>query len=157
MDNIMFLYLPYIYTENMKTSKSYLLIALAVTSLFSCVSPRLVEDMKKRNERCADENAALKAENEKIITENKEVSSKNEYMKKSISGLERDTMILGTSLAKITSNYNQINELYELLLQKNRDLLSGNVNQTTKLMSKLQITEEELQKREDELKNLERE
>lgn len=109
-----------------------------------------------RNERCAVDNATLKAENEKLTTENTEIASKIEYMRKSIRGLERDTMIMGTSLQKMTSNYDQINELYELLLQKNRELLSGNVMQTTKLMSKLQMTEEDLQKREDELKALER-
>lgn len=144
--------------ETMKTSfiKLYLLIALVVTVLFSCVSPRLVDDLKMRNERCEVDNATLKAENEKLTIKSTEMSSEIEDMRRSIRGLEKDTLILGTTLQKMTSNYNQINELYELLLQKNRELLSGNVTQTTKLMSKLQMTEEDLQKREDELKALER-
>ncbi|MFH1321747.1 MAG: OmpA family protein [Bacteroidota bacterium] len=135
---------------------SCILIALASITGFSCVSPRVVEDLKLKNERCEVDNVTLKAENEKLTIKSTEMSSEIEDLKSLITALERDTTIMGTSLQKMIKNYNQINELYELLLQKNKELLAGNVTQTTKLMSKLQMTEEDLQKREDELKALER-
>jgi len=125
-------------------------------ALSACVSPRVVEDLKKKTERCEAENESLKNENEKLTTANNELNASLEDITKRLRGLERDTSILGTSLEKMTKNYNQINDLYELLLQKNRELLTGNQNQNTKLMTKLQLMEEDLQRREDELKLLER-
>jgi len=127
-----------------------------VFALSACVSPRVVEDLKKKTERCEAENESLKNENEKLTTSNNEINATLEDIRKRMKGLERDTSIMGTSLEKMTKNYNQINDLYELLLQKNRELLTGNQNQNTKLMTKLQLMEEDLQRREDELKMLER-
>jgi len=140
-------------------TKSYSLlgfIVLITSVLISCVSPRIVDDLKKKNERCEVDNSTLKTENEKLTTSNTEMSSTIKRANKELRALERDTSIMGTSLSKMVKNYDQINELYELLLQKNRELLAGNVSQTNQLMTKLQMTEEDLQKREDELRLLER-
>jgi len=124
--------------------------------LFSCVSPRIVEDLKKKNERCEVDNANLKKRNEELATKNNEMTAELENLRAYMKGLVRDTSILGSSLSKMTKNYNQINDLYELLLQKNRELLAGSVAQTGNLMTKLQLTEADLQKKEDELRLLER-
>ena len=89
-----------------------------VFALSACVSPRVVEDLKKKTERCESENESLKNENEKLTTSNNELNATLEDMRKRMKGLERDTSILGTSLEKMTKNYNQINDLYELLLDE---------------------------------------
>lgn len=136
--------------------KSLLAILFSGSLLFSCVSPRVVEDLKKKNERCEVDNATLKKQNEELATKNNEMMAELEDLRAKHKGLVRDTSILGSSLAKLTSTYNQVNDLYELLLQKNRELLAGNVTQTGNLMNKLQLTEADLQKREDELRLLER-
>jgi len=133
------------------------IVAVLLSSLiFSCVSPRIVEDLKKKNERCEVDNASLKKQNEDLATKNNEMIAELEDLRAKMKGLVRDTSILGSSLSKMAKNYDQINDLYELLLQKNRELLAGNVQQTGNLMSKLQMTEADLQKREDELRLLER-
>lgn len=135
---------------------SHLVIIIALTIPFSCVSPRVVEDMKLKNERCAVDNATLKSENENLTIANNEMTSQIDDLKKRMKAMARDTMILGTSLEKMSVNYARINDLYEILLDKNKELLAGSVSESGKLMSKLQMTEEDLQKREDELKSLER-
>jgi chemotaxis protein MotB len=140
--------------------KSSLISGIAIvflSSLFvSCVSPRVLEDLKKKNERCETENAALKKQNEEFANKSNEMSVELEDRRARMKGLVRDTSIMGSSLSKLTKNYNQINDLYELLLSKNKELLAGNVTQTGNLMTKLQMTEEDLQKKEDELRLLER-
>jgi len=131
--------------------------AILLSSLiFSCVSPRIVEDLKKKHERCETENANLKKQNEELTINSSEMLVELEDLRAKMKGLVRDTTILGSSLSKLTKNYNQVNDLYELLLQKNKELLAGNVTQTGNLMTKLQMTEEDLQKKEDELRLLER-
>ncbi|MBL4577045.1 MAG: OmpA family protein [Flavobacteriales bacterium] len=131
--------------------------AILLSSLIvSCVSPRVVDDLKKKNERCEVDNASLKKQNEELATKNNEMITELEDLRARMKGLVRDTSILGSSLSKMSKNYDQINDLYELLLRKNRELLAGNVTQTGNLMTKLQMTEADLQKREDELRLLER-
>ena len=102
------------------------------------------------------DNANLKKKNEELATQNNEMMVELEDLRAHMKGLVRDTSILGSSLSKMTRNYDQINDLYELLLRKNRELLAGNVTQTGNLMTKLQMTEADLQKKEDELRLLER-
>ncbi|PCH93920.1 MAG: cell envelope biogenesis protein OmpA [Bacteroidetes bacterium] len=130
--------------------------AVLVCTAQSCVSPRVVEDLKSKSERCEVDNTTLKSENERLSSSKSELESEIGDYKKVLKGLKMDTGIMGTSLGKMTKNYDQINELYELLLSKNRELLAGNVSQTNQLMTKLQMTEEDLQKKEDELRLLER-
>jgi len=136
--------------------KQICLFAVLVCTAVACVSPRVVEDLKSKNERCEVDNTTLKSENERLSSAKTEMEAELDDQKKTLKGLKRDTGILGTSLEKMTKNYDQINDLYELLLQKNRELLAGNVSQTSMLMTKLQMTEEDLQKKEDELRLLER-
>ncbi|HHZ64328.1 MAG TPA: hypothetical protein EYN38_06015 [Flavobacteriales bacterium] len=140
----------------MNIIKQIPLLAVLVCTAHSCVSPRVVEDLKSKNERCEVDNTTLKSENERLSTSKNEMEVELEDFKKEMKGLKRDTSILGTSLSKMTKNYDQINELYELLLSKKNELLAGNVSQTNQLMTKLQMTEEDLQKKEDELRALER-
>ena len=132
------------------------LIFIVAVFISSCVSPRVLEDMKKKNERCDEENTSLREDNIELSTKNNELGAKLEDYNKILKALERDTTLLGSSLGKMTKNYDQINDLYELLLQKNKELLSGNQSQTTNLMSKLQETERDLQKREDEIRLMEK-
>ena len=48
--------------------------AILLSSLmFSCVSPRIVEDLKKKNERCEVDNASLKKRSEELATKNNEM------------------------------------------------------------------------------------
>ena len=69
--------------------------------------------------------------------------------------LATDSMRQSNSMNMLTKNYDKLNETNELLLNKNRDLLSGNVAENKKLVGDLQMTQEELQRKQDALKLLE--
>ncbi len=140
----------------MNLIKQIPLLAVLVCTAHSCVSPRIVEDLKSKNERCEVDNTTLKSDNERLSSAKTEMESEITDYKKVLKGLKMDTGIMGSSLSKMTKNYDQINDLYELLLSKNRELLAGNVSQTNRLMTRLQLTEEDLQKKEDQLRDLER-
>ncbi|MBA2582088.1 MAG: OmpA family protein [Bacteroidetes bacterium] len=76
---------------------------------------------------------------------------------KKVDNLERDTVNGGNSYRQLTRNYDKLGETYELLLQKNKELLSGSAAETTKLTGQLQLTQTQLQQKEDALKIMERE
>ena len=60
-----------------------------------------------------------------------------------------------SSYNQMKNNYENISDTYELLLNKNKELLAGNTSATAKLMAQLQKNQIELQAQEDALRTLE--
>jgi chemotaxis protein MotB len=130
---------------------------IAVFSIlaFSCVVPRVHEELKEKHKACTDELAAVKKsaqENEAKIAELKEQMTKNE---KENVGLRRDTTIIGSNYRNLTSKYDKLDQLNQSLMDRLNKLLAGSANDNAKLSGDLQLTKEALLKKEDELKALE--
>lgn len=123
----------------------------------SCVSYRKYEDTLNAKNSCEEENAGIKSESEKIAEQftalNENVISLDDQVKK----LRSDTAILGTTKRLLSINYDHLMTTYELLDKKNKELLAGNVAETEKISNELSLTQENLLKKEDELRKLERE
>ena len=136
---------------SIKSATLFLTIAIALTS---CVPMRQFQELKDKKTKCEDDNSKLKTELQGATAQLNDLKSSNDNLQKRLNSIERDTSILGISLRKMTTNYDQLSRTYELLLQKNQQLLAGNVNETQQLTSKLQLTQLDLQKREDELKKV---
>lgn len=139
----------------MKNYKIYLLSAIVAGILFSCVPSRKYEELNSKYKTCNEENQNLKNSNKELEEKTNEMSASIEQLKKTISSLQTDTTVMGISLRLMTTNYDNINKTYQLLLDKNNELLSGNKTTTEKLMKDLQKTQEELQSKEDALRTLE--
>ena len=139
----------------MKNYKIYLLSTIVAGILFSCVPSRKYEELNSKYKTCNEENANLKNSNKELEEKTNEMSASIEQLKKTISSLQTDTTVMGISLRLMTTNYDNINKTYQLLLDKNNELLSGNKTTTEKLMKDLQKTQEELQSKEDALRTLE--
>lgn len=134
---------------------AYFLVIVAFVS--SCVPARQYEDLQSRQKECSDENISLKSSNQNLSTQLTECSAGLVEAKRHIAQLMSDSMRQSNSMAMLTKNYDKLNETNELLLAKNRDLLSGNVAENKKLVGALQMTQEELQRKQDALKLLETE
>jgi len=143
----------------MKTTiiKSLVHISALTILLSSCVPSRQFEDLQARQKECSDENISLKSTNQNLNTELTECTAGMVEAKRHIAQLTSDSMRQSNSMAILTKNYDKLNETNELLLAKNRDLLSGNVAENKKLVGALQLTQEELQRKQDALKLLETE
>lgn len=134
-----------------KTSLSILVIA----AVASCVPARLLEESKTKSSNCETELASIKKsarENETKLEELKEQTAKDQ---KTINGLNRDTTIIGSNLRNMNSKYEKLNILNEQLMDRLNKLLAGSTNDNAKLSGDLQLTNEQLLKKQDELKLLE--
>lgn len=139
----------------MKRYQIYLLPILVAGILFSCVPSRKYEELNSKYKTCNEENQLLKNSNKELEEKTNEMSASIEQLKKTISSLQTDTTVMGISLRLMTTNYDNINKTYQLLLDKNNELLSGNKITTEKLTKDLLRTQEELQAKEDALRTLE--
>lgn len=132
-------------------SKAFLYAVVAVLLISSCVPARKYEDMVTRRQECEKSNAELRKNNEKLFVENNELSSQINELRRNIETLMLDTTNLGSTLRRINENYEQLHKTYQILLEQNEQLSKGQAAETRQIMARLQETQEDLLRREDEL------
>lgn len=136
--------------------KNYLAIAsLCGLFAFACVPARQLEECKEKQKACETELAAIKKsaqENEAKLNEAKEQLTKFE---KENGGLKRDTNIIGSNYRNLTGKYDKLDQLNQSLMDRLNKLLAGSASDNAKLSGDLQLTKEQLLKKEDELRALE--
>jgi chemotaxis protein MotB len=138
----------------MKNRIKYTGIICMSVLLFSCVPQRQLEEEQAKRKSCESELAELKTKSQGFETQLTEATQKLADDLKVVTGLEKDTSIVGTSFRSLTSKYDKLNQINEQLLDKYNRLLEGNLADTKKLSGELQMTQEQLLKKEDELKKL---
>lgn len=137
-----------------RTFKYSLIISLTC-GMFSCVPQRKLEEEQTKRAGIEKELDALKTSSRECDTKLTEANKLLTDDKKVITGLQKDTSILGTSYRNLTSKYDKLNQINEQLLEKYNRLLEGNLADTKKLSGELQMTQEQLLKKQDELRLLE--
>jgi chemotaxis protein MotB len=134
---------------------SRILCAAAFAGLVSCVPQRVLDETKAKQQACESELAALKKTAEENEAKLAELKRKTEMDQKSLTGLQRDTTITGNSLRNMTAKYDKLNALNEQLMDRLNKLLSGSASDNARLSGDLQMTQEQLLRKQDELKLLE--
>ncbi len=129
----------------------YLFFALTLFAV-SCVPARKYQDLEASYQEYSRENTQLLKENEAMTSRNTELSERIERLERQVSLLIQDTTRLNTNIRDLTRNYEQLNRTYELVQEQNERLLAGRSEETQMILKRLQATQEDLQVREDELR-----
>ncbi len=131
------------------------LILLGLLTLVSCVPQRKFDDLQKsyndqfkKNADCQKNNLDLQ---EKVDHDTKSISDQQAK----IESLNRDTALQGTSLRKLTDLNTEINNAYQKLLDKEKEIESGNQLKTAEISGQLEETQHKLNEKEVELTNKE--
>lgn len=132
------------------------LAAVAGITFSSCVPGRIHDELKAKYDTCVTTGNKLKIANGELTTAINEKNDQLAEADKKITDLKRDTALCGNMLRKITTNYEQLNKTYDLLLLKNKELLDGSERDTKNLTGQLFSTQKDLQDREDKVKKLEK-
>lgn len=133
--------------------------SLLISGIFfiaSCVPSRQFEDIKTRQKQCEENVAQLKTETQDLSTKNTELASQNAKLQKDVNALEKDTSVLGMSYRRAASLYDELTKSYDKIAANNDKLVSSNSEETKKMIAKYNTAQEELQKKEDALKKLEK-
>lgn len=133
----------------------YLLVIAAATFNTACVTHRVHDELKEKFKTCETDLASAKAAaqaSETKLNELKEQMVKNE---KENVGLKRDTSIIGSNYRNLTSKYDKLDQLNNQLMDRLNKLLAGSEKDNAKLSGDLQLTQEQLLKKQDELRALE--
>ena len=130
-------------------------ILLIIATISSCVSPKVVEEIKLQRQQTFQENQKIKKENTSLSTANIELKDKLSRLNSEITQLISDSTTRAASCRQLQSQLDDLNEAYDLLTAKNSQMMSNKAKETKKLLEELQKTREELLKKEDELLTLE--
>jgi chemotaxis protein MotB len=135
-----------------KTFCPFLIFCILVSS---CVPISKFNELKKKSDACTEENAKFKANQENLEVSNTELKSKVDLLTKENEQLTRDSLAKYEAIKQLQMEINKLEQQYHDLQVAQENLTKGNAKETTKLLSQLQSTQEDLQKREDELRKLE--
>ncbi len=125
-------------------------------SMISCVPNRKVEELREKMDRCSTEREEYLTKSQSLEKQVNEMSVELEDLNKQIKALRTDTTTMGTSLRKMISQYDKLNRINDELLSKQRQSMQTSEAENRKLMRELLEAQEDLQRKEDALRQLER-
>ena len=129
-------------------------IALGITFV-SCVPGRKFKSLQDTSKQYLNERDALKSENIELSMTLKELESKVAAIEKESETMKQDLSKAQSERDKAKEEYNKLSGKFNDLQNAQEDLIKGNVKETRKLLTELQAAQENLQKKEDLLRQLE--
>ncbi len=128
--------------------------ALIVIAAVSCVSGRKYSDLQDTSRQFMNERDAFKTDNIGLEMKNKELEAKLASLEKDMGTVKEDISNAQAERDKALADYNNMSARFNELQTAQEDLIKGNVKETQKLLGELQAAQENLQKKEDLLRQL---
>jgi chemotaxis protein MotB len=140
----------------MKRSVFYVIGLFALVSVsLSCVSGKKFSTLQDTSKQFMNERDAFKTDNIGLDMSKKELEAKLATLEKEMGTVKQDIISARSERDKAVDDYNKMSAKYNELQNAQEDLIKGNVKETQKLLSELQAAQENLQKKEDLLRQLE--
>ena len=135
----------------------FLILGTFVIVMFSvsCVSGKKFSSLQDTSKQFMNERDAFKTDNIGLEMQNKELELKLTNLEKEMSKVKQDIAVAQSSRDKAVEDFNKITGRYNELQNAQEDLIKGNVKETQKLLTELQAAQQNLQKKEDLLRQLE--
>lgn len=138
--------------------KTYLIVLISIAFVtFSCVPPQQFTETKQEAEKFKKERDVLQTENELLNVKSTELKSALELKEKEIENLNKKHADESEELEKLRIERNKLKNEVANLKASNESLVSGSNSETKKLIAKLENSQLELYKREEELTKLSKE
>lgn len=128
--------------------KLFPIFLFAAIFAFGCVPARKYQELEARFNAETSQKAELQRLNE--ISGNR-----IEQMNRELRQLREDTTLMGQSIRSLAQNLEMLTRTHQLAQEQNERLRAGQANETQQILSRLQATQEDLQRREDELRQKE--
>ena len=138
-----------------RTSIFILLVVAIIISSVSCVPGKKFKTLQDTSRLYLNERDVLKTENIDLSMKNKELEAKTALLEKETATTKQDLVKAQNERDKAKEVYNKLLGQVNDLQNSQEDLIKGNVKETRKLLTELKTAQENLQKKEDLLRQLE--
>ncbi|MBE9510425.1 MAG: OmpA family protein [Bacteroidetes bacterium] len=135
--------------------KKVVIFSIVISTVFSCVPTRQFNDIQEKNRKLLTEKDLLKLENQRFSVENKELTSELKSLEGEIKEIEKKHRDKIEECDMLMKDFNRVNRQYIDLQKAQEELIRGNDKETRRLLKQLQVTQESLQEKGDELRELE--
>jgi len=112
--------------------------------------------MEDRNKTITEDRDRLLEQNEKFSVDNAEMKAKLRSLDEEINSLSAESDIAKKTYEQLSEDFNDLNRRYEDLQKTQDAVLSGHSRETQRLLTELQKTQEDMQIKEDRLRDLEK-
>jgi len=126
-----------------------------MVTFVTCVPTSRFNELKSRNDSITAERDRLLAENEQIHVDKTELDARIEQMETGMTAMNTEKNSLQEDYDELKNEYDLLSRKYDDLVQSQETLLSGHTRETRRLLTELQKTQEDLQLKEDRLKEIE--
>lgn len=140
----------------MQSKLTFPILLIIIAVLFThCVPTKQFDELQLKSNKCEEELELIKSENKNLNIENTELKSKVDVLSKRMESMQTDSLERETKYRSVSMKYDKLNRQYNDLQQAQEQLLSGNVNETKRLLQELQNTQSGMIEKEDQLRQLE--
>lgn len=139
----------------MKTYLLPILVVLAI-ALNSCVPAKEFQSLQDNNTKCEEEREKFSTENEALNTKSRELTARVDVLNRELDQLVADSTNRSIELSRLKDENQRLLKRYEELEELQKSFATGSQQETRRVLAQLQQTQEELQVKEDALKELER-
>jgi chemotaxis protein MotB len=141
----------------MKNNKTLILTSIMVMFMvFACVPAKEFTALQEKSTKCEEEREMLATQNEVYEVKNKELDAKYKVAKSEIERLVTDSTSRSLDILRLRDENQRLSARYAELQELQQSFMAGSQKETRKVLAQLQATQEELQVKEDALKELER-
>jgi chemotaxis protein MotB len=137
--------------------KSIIAILCPVTLLLlsvSCVPGKKYASLENTSKQFMNERDEFKTDNIGLEMKNRELEAKLADLEKQIGTVKEDIEKTEKERDKVREDYNRLSEKYNDLQNAQEELIKGNVKETQRLLAELNTAQDNLQKKEDLLRQL---
>jgi chemotaxis protein MotB len=126
-------------------------IIFSVLLLQACVTGTKFTEVDKERLQYAEELNVLRGENEELSVENTELKAFKNNVEGTMLKVAEDTLKLLNDLSVLENRYKQLEQNYTDLKESQETLLKGSARETKRLLKQLQVSQEDILTRENEL------
>jgi len=117
--------------------KKIIIVLIAITTLSSCVSKKLYEELDNKYNRLKNQNSSLVGENDELYSTTKELARENDNLKSSIDSLSTAKSILQSDVTALSERKKQLEASYNELSKSSSAQLDAKAKEILELSNKL--------------------
>lgn len=138
----------------MNQFKQLLVLTFSLVAIQACVPTRQFQELKDKNENTVHERDSLKNKNEGLTVRNTEMSAEIEELSKRLAEMANGKNMMKDSANFYKKQYKVFQTMYDDLSENQNKQDALRDRETSELMAELQVTKEDLQHQQDELRRL---
>lgn len=131
-------------------------IASLTFSLLACVPAKEYRELDEKYKNLTTQNSELEHANDTLSVRTRELRTANNKLLQEIEQLVADTLTKGIARQRLEEDYRKLQANYDDLEQIQKSLIDGSQRETSMILAEIQRLQQDLQQREDAVKELER-